>query len=157
MTGALHANAGWIELRIDGSWHGNAADACWVQVRQLQRSLEPAPFVLERYADAYRDVTDTIRSLEERVEEALMELIDWAVVAVTAAYQGPWPVVAKLLTYGFPPKPALIQAVTLVYRIMDLLELAVQAVWDFNARCELGMLTTDLSMPAVPSPASLYA
>jgi hypothetical protein len=99
----LHANVGWIEQRVDAVWLGNAADACWLRIRELQGSL--------------------------------------------------------LLAGMFFPPASLLRVVELVYTLLDLVQLAIEAVWDFNARCELGMLNgpqSRVSMPEVPGPSAGY-
>jgi hypothetical protein len=150
----LHANVGWIELRIDGVWLGNAADACWLKTRVLQQSLFYAQTVLRGYASAYEDVVTRIYDLEERAAEVLAEALDWAI----AALLGKATLLGKLASL-FAPPTNLVETVRLVFVLLDLVQLGVEAIWDFEARVELGLLhglQADASMPDVPATSTGY-
>jgi hypothetical protein len=77
-TRALSTNAGWIALRVEGAWLGNAADACWDRLRRLELAVAQAPAVLGRMSAAYLGVCDEIRAAQELAEFAVSELLDWA-------------------------------------------------------------------------------
>lgn len=150
----LHANVGWIEQRVDAVWQGNAADACWLQVRRLQRSLSQVPPVLDGYAEVYEETVTTVRELQEQAAAVLAEALDWA-VAVLLGQAG---VAGKVLGWFLPPS-GLLEVARLIYHLLDLVQLARQAVWDFEARCQLGMLNgpqLESGLPQVPRPSSGY-
>lgn len=149
----LVGNTVWTADTINAVWHGIAADACWLHVRKLERSLRGAPDVLERYAAAYHDVVDEIMRLERIAGSTVMELADLAIrIPVSASVGGPVGVVVGMLLKAAIPPDGVIQMVQLIFELTDIVKLAIQAVWDFNARCELGMLVgPEGSLPAVPA------
>jgi hypothetical protein len=154
-TGRVKANNGWIARRIDAVWLGIAADGCLLQTYQLGECLHDAAPALEKYAKAYHNVVDEVQELERKASEVAVELLDWAVVVV-AAMANPGGGVATFLKklWDLLPPTGLVQVVIRVLHLLDLVSLAVRAMWDFEAQAELGMLHgpgVSASMPAVPS------
>jgi hypothetical protein len=164
-TGDLYGNTRWIADWINSVWQGNAADACWLHVRQLERSLnevtEARNPVLVLYADAYHDVVDEVQRLERIAGGLAEELLDW-VASVLLTAVPPLNAVPELNVIGkiwsvINPPDAIFQIGKLVFDLLDTVRLAVQAVWDFNARCELGALVpVNGQLPGVPAPSVGY-
>lgn len=77
-TADMANNTQWIEIRVNACWQGNAADAAWLQLRDLGKALQLADYPLGVCRDAYRDVCEEVKNLEEVCELILMDLIDAA-------------------------------------------------------------------------------
>lgn len=154
----LLGNSVWISDWINVVWQGNAADACWLHVRKLEQSLRGVSTpqrILKLYGDAYHDVADEVKRLERIASDAALELLDWAITLPLKAH----PVAAGVYTAWtmINPPDSIFQIGRLVYELFDTVKLAVQAVWDFNARCELGALApVNAPLPAVPEASAGY-
>jgi hypothetical protein len=158
-VGDMYGNTRWIGDWINSIWQGNAADACWLQVRRLENSLwrvtdsRHTERMLRAYSDAYYDVVDEVQRLERIAGGLAEELLDWV---VTLPLGGPAGLVYQIWSTINPPD-AMFQVGKLVLELVDTVRLAVQAVWDFNARCELGALVpVDGQLPATPAPSVGY-
>ncbi|MEU7823129.1 hypothetical protein [Catellatospora sp. NPDC049133] len=95
-TADLASNTQWAEIRVNACWQGNAADAAWLQLRDLGRALEIADQPLGVCRDAYRDVCEEVKELEEICELLLLDVIDAATfvaLGVATAETGVGPVV----------------------------------------------------------------
>jgi hypothetical protein len=149
-TRALAANAGWIAIRVEGAWLGNAADACWDRLRRLERPITQAPRVLAQMSAAYLDVCDKIQSAEELAEFAVTELLDWAAAALLAAETGGLSLMVKGLDH-LADLRGLVRTFDKALGIVDGARLAVEHGDSILAG--LGLLDVDdgLVLPAVPA------
>lgn len=82
-----------------------------------------------------------------------------AVRAKPLKRQVPGPLRRRSRTGLVLPPTNLLEAVRLVFVLLDLVQLGIEATWDFEARVELGLLhgpQTGVSLPTVPSPSTGY-
>lgn len=82
--GDLGRNCGWVEVRVNATWRGHAADAAWLRLKELTDSLAHAVPALLHFMKAYREVVDEVAELEKLTEVVVGELIDAAVFAILA-------------------------------------------------------------------------
>lgn len=149
-TRALAANAGWIALRVEGAWLGNAADACWARVRRLELALSRAPDVLGQMSSAYLDVCGRIRDAAELAKFAVTELLDWTAAALLA----PETLGISLLVKGVD-RLSHLRALVRVYNralgIVDAARIAVDRGDSVLAGLGLLAVDDDLVLPTVPA------
>jgi hypothetical protein len=149
-TRALASNAGWIGLRVEGAWLGNAADACWTRLRRLELALSRAPDALGRMSSAYLDVCDRIRDATELAKFAATELLDWTAAALLA----PETLGISLLVKGVDRLShvrALIRVYNKALAIIDTARTAVERGDSVLAGLGLLDVDGDLALPGVPA------
>jgi hypothetical protein len=149
-TRALATNAGWIALRVEGAWLGNAADACWDRLYRLEQALARVPRVLGAASAAYLEVCDEIRDGEEVAEFIITELLDWTAAALLAAETFG----ISLLVKGADHVANLRGLVRTYDRAVGLVgEMALAVERGDSVLSGLGLIDVDdeLSLPAVPA------
>lgn len=147
-TSAIGANATWIGLRVEGSWQGNAADACWEVLHRTDVAVNMAPEVFTRLGAAYLRVVEDVRKLEELLEFAIIELLDWVVDTLLVAE-------TEGASWFLPPVHYLSDlrrvrdAVSKIVSIYERIEIAVSN--GDSVLSGLGLIETDAHLPAVPA------
>lgn len=147
-TGSLAANATWIGLRVEGSWQGNAADACWDMLSRTESAILFAPDLLTRLGAAYLGVVGDVRKLEEVAEFAIIELLDRVVETL---------LVAETLGTSWLLPPAhylsdLQRVEAAVEKVVDAIERIKIAVSNGDSLLSgLGLIEVDARLPAVPA------
>ena len=147
-TSALGANAVWIGLRVEGSWQGNAADACWDVLHRTDVAINAAPDVFTRLGAAYLRVVEDVRELEELLEFAIVELLDWVVDALLSVEtEG----VAMLLVpaHALANLRRVSDAVAKIMTTYETLKLAIEN--GDSVLSKLGLVEANAHLPAVPA------
>jgi hypothetical protein len=148
-TRALATNAGWIAIRVEGSWLGNAADACWRRLHGLDVALGRVPDVLAEMSAAYLAVCGEIRDGEEIAEFVVTELLDWTATALLAAETFGISLMIKGADH-LADLRRLVRTYDKAVGIVDEMALAVER--GDSALTGLGLLDIDpeLALPTVP-------
>ncbi|GAA1413213.1 hypothetical protein [Catellatospora coxensis] len=144
-------NAVWIEVRVNASWQGNAADIAWLAIRKLGDALSEADCPLAAARDAYLSVCEEISALEQTVELILIDVADALFFFYAAGAAAYFTVVGGSIFTGV----AIFQLLQIIKRMNDLYSLMEKSnliIDTFNGDMDrLGGVLPDSAAPDLPN------
>jgi hypothetical protein len=156
-TERMSANVYSGAIGVQSCWQGNAADGCRGVLVRTERALAAAANPLRLLAERYKTVAEKTHDIAGKVAGLLVEAVDYAAMALLAvALAG---VTGKTIVGGIAFSALAIERIVKCVETLHRIALCVKAATEvvllgMKAAKGLNIVSTDLSLPSLPSGAA---